>query len=428
MTISAARGLAPVREVFPTGLAVLVKETRTTPAVAVNASLQAGGICDPADRLGLAYFLSRIIDRGTATRSKDRIAEELDLRGVSLSTAVTRHALTLSCTCLAEDFEIVLGILADIIRQPLCADDEVLTRRLEILTTLRQDDDNPAVKAIERVMELLYGAEHPYGRRAKGTPDGVEGTTRDDLLRFHRTHVAPNRLSLVIVGDVDAASVVETARRLFGEWTQAVAPAPVVPPPPTRHERARVIVPMMNKAQTDIAYGFVTIPRSDPAYHAYSIMNNVLGQHGLGGRLGHSIREVQGMAYYAFSFFEANVVAGPLVVRAGVNAANVERTIASIDEEISRFVADGATAAELDDAKRYLIGSLPRMLETNAGIASFLQSVQQFDLGLDYDLRLPGLLQTVTRDDVHAAARRSLSPEWASIVVAGPYEPDTGPT
>ena len=76
---------------------------------------------------------------------------------------------------------------------------------------------------------------------------------------------------------------------------------------------------MMNKAQADIAYGFTTIVRSDPRYYAYTLMNNALGQYGIGGRLGDSIRERQGMAYYVFSSFDANIVEGPLIVRAGVN-------------------------------------------------------------------------------------------------------------
>jgi zinc protease len=150
-------------------------------------------------------------------------------------------------------------------------------------------------------------------------------------------------------------------------------------------------------------------------------MNNIFGQYGLGGRLGDNIRERQGMAYYVHSAFEANVGPGPLVVRAGVNPANVDRAVAAIDEEITRIVADGPTEAEVADAKQYLIGSIPRMLETDAGIASFLQLTEQFDLGLDYDQRLPDLLRAVTREEAHAAARRALSVERATLVIAGPY-------
>jgi zinc protease len=184
----------------------------------------------------------------------------------------------------------------------------------------------------------------------------------------------------------------------------------------------RLVVPMMNKAQADIAYGFTTILRSDPAYYAYSLMNNILGQYSMGGRLGDSIRERQGMAYYAFSSLDANIVPGPLSIRAGVNPANVDRAVASIDEELAKMAREGPTARELDESKRYLIGSMPRTLETNMGIATFLQTAEFFGLGLDYDVRLPGLLQSVTRDEVHEAAARTLDPAKAAVVIAGPYQ------
>jgi zinc protease len=181
---------------------------------------------------------------------------------------------------------------------------------------------------------------------------------------------------------------------------------------------------MMNKSQADIAYGFTTIKRSDPSYDAFTLMNNALGQYSLGGRLGESIRERQGMAYYVFSSFDGNVIESPLTIRAGVNPANVERTIASIDQEIAKIAQDGITPDELADCKRFLIGSMPRMLETNAAIARFLQTAEFFGLGTDYDLRLPALLEAVSLEQVNAAAN-TLSPESAAVVVAGPYRAPT---
>ena len=149
-------------------------------------------------------------------------------------------------------------------------------------------------------------------------------------------------------------------------------------------------------------------------------MNNVLGQFGLGGRLADNIRERQGMAYYAYSALDPSVGEGPLVIRAGVDPLNVGRAIAAIDDEVRAMGADGPTADELAQSKQYLIGSIPRMLETNAGIASFLQTVEQFDLGLDYDRRLPERLQAVTLDEVRAASAEQLHPERAAVAIAGP--------
>ena len=108
------------------------------------------------------------------------------------------------------------------------------------------------------------------------------------------------------------------------------------------------------------------------------------------------------------------------MVRAGVSADNVARTIASIDHEISLVLGDGFTEKEVAESRQYLVGSLPRQLETNGGIASFLLNAEFYGLGLDYDRRLPDLIRAVTRDAAMEAARRLLDPARAIVVVAGP--------
>jgi zinc protease len=406
---------------LPNGATVIARETRKTPAVAINVAIRAGSICDPADTLGATYMLSRVIDRGTAIKSADAIADELDGRGVSLTISVTRHLFTLFCTCLAEDFESVLALVGEIVQAPAIANEELVIRKGEVVTGLRQDEDNPAVRAVERLMSLLYGADHPYGRRAKGTIESVEGLTRTGLQDLHSQRFVPSQLTAVVVGDVDATRIVDVASSVFGSWMAPPSPPLTLPSVPRGTERRRITIPMMNKSQTEIAYGFTTMTRDDPQYYAFSLMNNVFGQYALGGRLGDSIRERQGMAYHVSSTLDANILAGPLVVRAGVNAANVDRAVASIDAEVTALRRDGVTAKELDESRQYLIGAMPRQLETNAGIAQFLQTAEFFGLGLDYDVRLPEYLSAVTIEDVHAVAQKYLDIDMATMVVAGPY-------
>jgi zinc protease len=419
--VRAGRGLNPARFVLDNGAVFLGKRTATTPAVAINLAVRAGSICDPADAGGAVWLLSRVIDRGTVTRSAHDVADELDERGITLRVAVTRHVTSLVCTCLAEDFELVFRLLAEIVRQPSLPEDELATRKREVVTAIRQDQDNPAVCATESLMALLYPGGHPYGRRIKGTVDVVEGLPRGRLQRLHAERFAPGELTAVVVGDVEMEHARDLTADVFGDWrTSRPAPAPLASPLPSTGRR-RQVVTMMNKAQVDIAYGFTTIKRADPGYDALRLMNNILGQYGLGGRLGDSIRERQGMAYYASSSIDPNVVEGPLVIRAGVSAANVDRAIASIDEELTRLITDGVTAAELDESRRYLIGAIPRALETNAGIAEFLQLSEFFGLGLDYDLQIPDRLSAVSLDDVNAMVRRTLDPAHAAVVIAGPY-------
>jgi len=420
---SAHTGLAPTRQVLSNGAVVIAKQSGMTPAVTMTVGVRAGSLHDPDERLGLTHLLTKVLDRGTSTRSAEQIADELDGRGVTLSISTTRHVLSLSCTCLADDFERVLELLGDVVMHPVFPDAEIETRRGEVVTSIRQDEDNPAVMALETLFALLYPNGHPYGRHAKGTLETVKRIDRQALAAFHGALVVPSSLSLVVVGDVEVPWAVEAASKVFGSWSGPAAEPDVVPPVRQGPSRRRTAVPMTGKSQADIAYGFTTITRADPAYHAVVLMNNVLGQYALGGRLGSSIREKQGMAYYAFSAFDANVGEGPLVIRAGVSPANVDRALASIDEEVAVMASGGVTEREMEDSKLYLVGSMPRMLETNAGIATFLQNAESFGLGLDYDVRLPGLIQAVTRDEVNAVARRFLDPGRAAVVVAGPYEP-----
>jgi predicted Zn-dependent peptidase len=129
------------------------------------------------------------------------------------------------------------------------------------------------------------------------------------------------------------------------------------------------------------------------------------------------------MAYYAFSTMDPAPCEAPIVIRAGVDPAKVDRTLAAIDHEVSSLAAGGPTATELDETQAYLVGSIPRLLETNESIAAFLQTSEEFDLGLDFDLRLPALLHEVTLEQVRAAASEALDPKRAAVAIAGPAKP-----
>jgi zinc protease len=423
MTTAATRGLAPVRRVLPSGAVVIVQETAMTPAVTINASVLAGGVYEPAALPGLAYITGRLLDRGTAKRSADRIAEDLDDRGVALRVATSRHVTSISCTCLSEDFDEVLGLVLDTVRSPAFPEEEVAKRRAEWVNALRQDQDNPAVRAVETLFDLLYGPSHPYCRRVKGSPESADRVTRDDLVSYHAARFHPHRLALVIAGDVPSSRAVERAALELDRWAPGSGEDAPMPPAPVPSRRQQAVIEIEGKSQTDIAYGFTTIRRLDPRYYAYYVMNNILGQFGLGGRLADNIRERQGMAYYAYSAVDPSVGEGPLLIRAGVDPDNVERAVEAIDFEVRSLGEQGPTSDELQQSQQYLIGSIPRMLETNAGIASFLQSVEQFGLGLDYDQVLPTRLRAVTLDEVRAAAAEVLHPDRAAVAIAGPPAP-----
>src|SRR5438552_938856 len=159
--------------------------------------------------------------------------------------------------------------------------------------------------------------------------------------------------------------------------------------------------------------------RADPAYYEMMMANLILGQLGMMGRLGDRVRERQGMAYYAFSDLRAGLLAGPWVVRAGVNPANEGAAVEGILGEIRRFQDDGPEDAELADARDFLIGSQGVRLETNPGMAQMLADMELFGLGLDYLERYPQLIRGIAREAVITAARRFPRDSYC-LAIAGP--------
>ena len=421
-------GLNPKRVRLDNGVTVIAKSNHTTPAVSTVVGVRTGAYFDPPDRDGTAALCARVLDRGTVTRSADAIADDLDGRGASLSVAAGRHQMAVAATCLTEDFAAVLALAADVARHPRFADEEIETRRDNLITSIRQEEDNPAAMAADAFAKALYGT-HPYARKVRGAIGAVEAIRRQDLVRFHQKGYDPPAITVIVVGDVEEEAAIAAVSKLFGDWPPSAKSAAAgktavtVPDAPAVTERRLVSVPMMNKSQADVVYGFAGIRRSNPDYTAFSVMNNALGQYAIGGRLGDNIRERQGMAYYVSSSLDATFGPGAFAIRAGVAAANVEKTIASIDAELTAVIEQGFTNQEIDESKSYMIGAIPRQLETNAAIASFLLTVDTFDLGLDYDARLPGLIGAITKDAADAAAKKLLDPKRATIAVAGPWNP-----
>jgi len=424
-------GLNPKRVTLANGVTIIAKSNHTTPAVSTLVGVRNGAYSDPPERDGTAALCARVLDRGTVAYSADEIADDLGGRGGWLSVAAGRHQMAVAATCLSDDFPAVLGLAADIARHPRFADKEIETRRDNLITSIRQEEDNPATMAVDAFAKALYGS-HPYARKVRGTIAGIEAIRRQDLVRFHQKQFDPSAITVIVVGDIDEDAAIAAVTKLYGDWSsvgkaKGDKPAITVPDASAITERKLVSVPMMNKAQADVVYGFTGIRRSDPDYTAYSVMNNALGQYAIGGRLGDSIREKQGMAYYVFSSLDATFGPGPFSIRAGVSAANVEKTIASIDTELKAILEKGFTAQEIDESKSYMIGAIPRQLETNAAIASFLLTVDAFNLGMDYDQRLPGLIGAITKDAAEAAAKKLLDPSRATIAVAGPWNPPSPP-
>jgi zinc protease len=243
---------------------------------------------------------------------------------------------------------------------------------------------------------------------------------------------------LVIVGAVGIERVRKAVEDTLAGWvapTGAQGPdggglpaaLPKIPDAAGPASRVTVVHTMRNKAQADLAIGHPGMRRLDDDYYAARVMNMILGNFAMGGRLGRVIREEKGMAYYAYSALGAGVGPGPFMVRAGVHPANVDAATACALEEMGRIGREPVSAEELSDAKSAIVRSLPRQLETNEGMAGALHSIEQYRLGLDHIDRFPELIDAVDAEQVMDVAARRLHPDRCAVAVAGPYplEPAT---
>jgi zinc protease len=417
----AAGGIvSATRHVLSNGMVALVQRNPASPTVSIRGDVRVGAVHEPPEKAGLSTFTAAALVRGTARRTFQQISAETEERGGAVYVGGGLHQSGFSARSLAEDLPLMLDVLADVLTHPTFPTHEIDKLRGQFLMGLRESEQETQTQASRAVRALLYPPEHPYSRLSSGAVETVQHIGRDDLAAFHQ-HYHPAATTIAIVGDVEPEGVIAQLERYFGAWEPAnTVPQATFPPVRTLQGIQRRDIAMSGKAQADVIWCVHGLKRHDPDYYAAMLGNMVLGRLGMSGRLGDNVRDTQGMAYYVYSGLQADEQAGPWAVAAGVNPSNVERALQAIVHEIEKFRQEGPTEQELSDVRAFLTGSLVLGLETNAGIAGTLLSIERYGLGLDYIARYPGIIQGVSHDDIVRVARTYLSVEDYALAVAGP--------
>ena len=425
--------VAAHRVVLDNGLAVIVRPNPATVSVAIHLALPAGAAYDPPGQSGTASLAARLLDRGAGGLEAGRIALDFESLGIAFVARARLDSLDATARLLARDLPFVLERLRVIVTEPAFPEDEVAAERARVLTEIAERDQDTAAQADDRLAAALFPEGHPYHSPAAGTRAGVERIGRADLVRFHAARVRPIGAVLCIAGGVDEKAAFHLAQRTFGGWRPEGRldgrPSPgvhanVIPDPPAPGGFRVIVHPIAGKSQADIALGFVPgVRRRGDDLQAALVMSSILGEFGMGGRLGLTVRENAGLAYYAHSYVWAGLGAGPVVVRAGVAPANVVRAAALIRKVVAEFLRRGPRPAELADSRQALTAALPRRFETNPLSAAILADCEYQGLGYDFPDRVPERLAAVDRAAVMAAAQRYLTPTQAVLVVTGPDIP-----
>lgn len=420
MTLSLPSPESITRVELHNGLTVLVRENHNSPAVVIGGYLWAGSINEAPEQAGLSSFSSAMLMRGTDTRSFAEINQTLEAVGAQLGVHSGVHSASFGGKALAEDLGLLLGVLADVLQNPTFPQEEVEKLRGQILTLLQRRAFDTRSMARLSFSAALF-PNHPYGRSVQGYEETVATLRRDDLEGFYRSTFTPEGMVIAIVGAVSAPAVVESVAASLGQWHVAgVVPNRSIPPAVELDALRREDVPVDGKTQSDLILGWPGLARSDPDFMKAHLANVVLGVFGMMGRLGDSVRDEQGLAYYVYSRLEAGLGAGPWSTAAGVNPSNVEQTVDGILHEVRRLRDERVPAGELEDCQSFLTGSMPLRLETNEGVATTLLDMERHQLGLDYLQRYPGLVNAVSAGDIQEMTRRYLKPDLYTLAVAGP--------
>lgn len=403
-------------------ITLIVKENHHAQSVVVRGRLQGGANSEPPAKAGLASFTTSLMRRGTTKYSFGQINELVESVGASIGISCGRHMTTFGGKSLAEDFDLLVELLLASLCSPTFPVEEVERVRGQIITGLKELEDSPRGMAQRHFRRLLYGPDHPYGRPLSGTLETVASLTRDDLLDFYHL-LQPAAGVIIVVGDVSGDSVYQKLEATIGQWQpERQFVQPELPPVHLLQEPVRHVHPIPNKSQVEVMLGNIGPERAAPDFYAAYVGDTILGQLGLGGRIGQIVRDQKGMAYYARTSLAAGMGPGSWYIYAGVNPGNVEKAIDLILAEVRRFREELVSDAELADAKSYLTGILPLQMETNEGVAGTLLQLHLYQLGDDFIVRYPDTIHAISKEDIRAAAQKYLNHELYVLSIGGPYQ------
>ena len=414
------------REQLPNGITVLVYGRSGSQSVVLEGYLRAGALAESPAQSGLASYTAVSLMRGSQNYSFDQIYEALESVGAELAFSGGYHLTSLSAQCLAEDVDLVLGLLADVVRQPTFPEPPLVQLKGQLITNLQMQANNTQQMASRKLRELIY-PNHPYGRSPNGSLQTVPTLTPADVQQFHTNYYGPQGMVICVVGALTPAQAIAKVSRVLGDWqNNGQRPLPNLPELKMINGRLHTHHTMPDKFQSDIALGRPGPTRASPDYLPASLMNSVLGVFGMMGRIGKTVREAQGLAYYAYSSLQGGLGPGAWLAAAGVAPDKVEQATNSILDEVARIQNELVPAEELADSQAFRIGSLPVGLETNSGIANVIADMELYNWGLDYLLEYPELVRAITPEQVQAAAQKYLDTEHLGIAVAGPELQEIG--
>lgn len=400
----------------PGGITAWLVEDHTIPLVAMDFSFTGGSAGDPADRQGLANFLSGMLDEGAGKLDSAAFQRRIQDLSVRMSFDAGRDNFYGSLETLTANRAAAFDLLRLALNKPRFDAAAVQRVRSQFLLGIKNDAEDPEQIANDAWMHTIFGA-HPYGRSSDGNTDGIKAVTAADLHALTKRLFARDGLYVAVVGDIDAKTLKGELDRVFGSLPEKSGMPKVAPATPILGPIVQIIP--RDIPQSVIRFGSKGIPRSDPDFIAAYVMNFILGDGSFGSRLTDQVRVKRGLAYSIYTtLYPLDHAALFYGGTATVNAHAAE-TLKILKQVLRRMADKGPTARELAAAKTYLTGSYALRFDSDRKIARQLLVIQREKLGIDYVKKRNSLIDAVSLNDVKRMARRIINTHALVVTVVG---------
>jgi zinc protease len=409
---------AAQEKTLPNGLRVVVANRAVTPLVSVALYVRSGAEIDPPNLAGLTDLTAGLLDQGTTTRSAPQIAEAADALGGSFGTGAGFDQSQVSISVTTPKIAAAMDLLADVVRNPAFAPEEIERERKQMLDDLRVALSQPGSIARLVAARAVYG-DGAYGHSAGGTPTSLPRIQRDDIVKLHDTYYRPDNATLVLAGDIDLARAVQLAEHSFGEWK---APATALPPVPAgqgaRKLAPTIAIDLPGTGQAAVTAVHGAIARDSAEFYPGVVADAVLGGS-YSARLNEEIRIKRGLSYGAHSALDARRQAGSFGGSVQTKNPSAVEVAGLLLHEFERLSSAPPDAEELAARKGSLSGNFGFSLETTRGLLGQVANLAVYGLPLDELAHYLDKVQAVSADQVRTFAQAHLGRDGMSVIVAG---------
>lgn len=397
------------------GMSYVVNKNASSPSFAFRIGFIGGLRDETPGKNGIFNVTSRMLIKGTKTKDAATIAREIELLAGDISPYNGRNIFGLSGKFLAKDLGKAFTLLKELLTETDLKEDELIKVREDVLSSLRQRDDDPISFTFRRFTEVLYEG-HPYSRDPMGAEADIQGITLKDVADTYKQFVSPANAVLAISGDIDEKLLRELLDGLFQGWK---GPANELGKDPVSVKKCETAVDR-DMMQSHLIFGFIGPGLVNEDRYAVEVMDAILS--GMGGRIHKVLREENPYAYALTFFNQMGFDAGGMGIYIGTDSRLVKEVDRISRAEIEKIFQQGFSDQEVQDAKNYLVGNHYISMQSNSAIAMSICIDTMYGMKPNYFKVWPKHIEKITRDDVNEAARKYLSLDKMVFVRVGMSE------